>query len=77
MIVILAFSLIDLSFVGSAAIVASRLSKKRLLNNSSIFSAEAGGILLALPVYFVGGQISLNDDDDWTSVNSQLAPVPY
>jgi len=34
--------------VGSAAIVASRLCKKRLLNNSSIFSAEARGILLAL-----------------------------
>jgi len=34
--------------VGSAAIVASRLCKKRLPNNSSIFSAEARGILLAL-----------------------------
>jgi len=34
--------------VGSAAIVASRLCKKRLPNNSSIFWAEARGILLAL-----------------------------
>jgi len=34
--------------VGSAAIVASRLCKKRLPNNSSIFSAEAREILLAL-----------------------------
>jgi len=34
--------------VGSAAIVASRLCKKRLPNNSSIFSAEARGMLLAL-----------------------------
>jgi len=34
--------------VGSAAIVVSRLCKKRLPNNSSIFSAEARGILLAL-----------------------------
>jgi len=36
--------------VGSTAIVASRLCKKRLPNNSSIFSAEARGILLALDV---------------------------
>jgi len=34
--------------VGSAAIVASRLGKKRLPNNSSIFSAEACRILLVL-----------------------------
>jgi len=34
--------------VGSAAIVASGLCKKRLPNNSSSFSAEARGILLAL-----------------------------
>jgi len=34
--------------VGSATIVASRLCKKRLSNNSSIFSLESRGILLAL-----------------------------
>jgi len=34
--------------LGSAAIVAYGLCKKRLPNNSSIFSAEARGILLAL-----------------------------
>jgi len=34
--------------VGSAAIVASQLCEKRLPINSSIFSAEARGILLAL-----------------------------
>jgi hypothetical protein len=34
--------------VGAAAIVASRVCQKRLPNNSSIFSAEAHGILMAL-----------------------------
>jgi len=49
--------------VGSAAIVASRLCKKRLPNNSSIFSAEARGILLTLarhdtPVYWQSVSVS-------------------
>jgi len=48
--------------VGSAAIVASRLCKKRLPNNSSIFSAEARGILLAL---------------DMTHLSTKSAPVPF
>jgi len=46
--VILTFSLMDLKSgdaVGSAAIVASRLWKKRLTNNTSIFLADARGIL--------------------------------
>jgi len=36
--------------VGSAAIVASRVCKKRLPNNSSIFSVEAREMLLVLDV---------------------------
>jgi len=39
--------------VGSAAIVTSRSCKKRLPNNSSIFSAEACGILLALDMIYL------------------------
>jgi len=34
--------------VGAAATVTSRFSKKRLPNNSSIYSAEARGLLLTL-----------------------------
>jgi len=47
--------------VGSAAIMASQVRKKCLLNNSSIFSAVAHGILLALDRVhqFTGSQLLL------------------
>jgi len=50
--------------VGSAAIVVSGLCMKRLPNNSSIFSAEARVILLALDMIH-------------RSTGSQLDPVPF
>jgi len=50
--------------VGSAAIMASRLCKKRLPNNSSIFSAEARGILLTLDMIYLstGSQLLFLSD---------------
>jgi len=51
--------------VGATAIMATRLCKKLLLNYSSVSSAEARGILLAL------------DNRHGIPVYRQSAPVPY
>jgi len=64
--------------VGSAAIVASRLCKKCLLNNSSIFSAEVRGILLALDmIHMSTGSQLLFLSDSLSCLQSLKKSTPH
>jgi len=66
--------------VESAAIVASRVCKKRLPNNSSIFSAEARGILLALDMILrsTDSQLLFLSDSYVPAKSSKSRPLtPY
>jgi len=63
--------------VGAAAFVTSQSCKKRLLNNSSILSAETHGILLALDMvhHYTGSQLPFLSDSVMPAKSSISRPL--